>query len=192
MDVARDPGKAKATGRKLRPKDRPLANDSVSDAEFDRLLDAWFGNAARVLQPGRGFYIWGGYVNCGNYPPFLKKHGLYFSQAITWLKEHPVLTRKDFMGNHDWIGQIETLGAVDCAGQPGAERPHEGFSFIANVRRPHTPLLGPTNNQAGSASPADGSTIGPANLRSRRRPQCRSSDSIAAKWRLLASHTSVL
>jgi DNA modification methylase len=102
MDVARDPGKAKATGRKLRPKDRPLANDFVSDTEFDRLLDAWFGNAARVLQPGRGFYIWGGYVNCGNYPPFLKKHGLYFSQAIIWVKEHPVLTRKDFMGNHEW------------------------------------------------------------------------------------------
>ncbi|MCA9292148.1 MAG: site-specific DNA-methyltransferase, partial [Phycisphaerales bacterium] len=28
--------------------------------------------------------------------------GLYFSQAIIWVKEHPVLTRKDFMGNHEW------------------------------------------------------------------------------------------
>ena len=28
--------------------------------------------------------------------------GLYFSQAIIWDKEHPVLTRKDFMGNHEW------------------------------------------------------------------------------------------
>ncbi|MFH0981525.1 MAG: hypothetical protein V2A79_08305 [Planctomycetota bacterium] len=27
---------------------------------------------------------------------------LYFSQAIIWVKEHPVLTRKDFMGNHEW------------------------------------------------------------------------------------------
>jgi hypothetical protein len=34
----------------------------------------------------------------GNYPPFLKKHGLYFSQAIVWDKQHPVLTRKDYMG----------------------------------------------------------------------------------------------
>ena len=33
---------------------------------------AWFGNMARVLEPGRGFYIWGGYANCGNYPPVLK------------------------------------------------------------------------------------------------------------------------
>jgi DNA modification methylase len=102
LDVERHPEKAKPTGKKLRAKDRPLANDFVSDEEFDRLLDAWFGNMARVLEPGRGFYIWGGYANCANYPPFLKKHALYFSQAIIWVKEHPVLTRKDFMGNHEW------------------------------------------------------------------------------------------
>lgn len=102
LDLARFPGKSRATNTKLRAKDRPLVNDFVSDQEFDRLLDAWFGNAARVLEPGRGFYIWGGYANCGNYPPFLKKHGLYFSQAVIWVKEHPVLTRKDFMGNHEW------------------------------------------------------------------------------------------
>lgn len=102
MDVARHPEKSKPTQKKLRAKDRPLANDFVSDEEFDRLLDAWFGNIARVLVPGRGFYIWGGYANCANYPPFLKKYGLYFSQAIIWDKQHPVLTRKDFMGAHEW------------------------------------------------------------------------------------------
>jgi DNA modification methylase len=102
LDLARHPEKARPTGRKLRAKDRPLANDFVSDEEFDRLLHAWFGNIARVLEPGHGFYIWGGYANCGNYPPVLKAMGLYFSQAIIWVKEHPVLTRKDFMGNHEW------------------------------------------------------------------------------------------
>jgi DNA modification methylase len=102
LDVERHPGKARPTQKKLRAKDRPLANDFVSDEEFDRLLDAWFGNAARVLEPGRAFYIWGGYANCANYPPFLKKHGLYFSQAIIWDKQHPVLTRKDYMGAHEW------------------------------------------------------------------------------------------
>jgi len=95
--------KAKATGKgKMRPKDRPLANDFVSDEAFDEMLLAWFGNMARVLLPGRAFYIWGGYANCGNYPPVLKATSLYFSQAIIWVKEHPVLTRKDFMGNHEW------------------------------------------------------------------------------------------
>lgn len=102
LDVTRHPGKSKPTNNKLRAKDRPLANDFVSEEEFDRLLDAWFGNMARVLEPGRSFYIWGGYANCANYPPFLKKHDLYFSQAIIWDKQHPVLTRKDFMGAHEW------------------------------------------------------------------------------------------
>jgi DNA modification methylase len=102
LDVARHPGKSKRTTQKLRAKDRPLANDFVSDAEFDRLLRLWFGNMARVLKPGRCFYLWGGYANCASYPPVLKASGLYFSQAIIWLKEHPVLTRKDFMGNHEW------------------------------------------------------------------------------------------
>ncbi len=98
LDLSRHPNKAKPTEKKLRAKDRPLANDFVSDEEFAVLLDAWFGNMARVLAPGRSFYIWGGYANLGNYPPFLKKNGLYFSQGIVWNKEHPVLTRKDFMG----------------------------------------------------------------------------------------------
>jgi DNA modification methylase len=98
LDLARHPGKSKPTQKKLRAKDRPLANDFVTDEAFDVLLDAWFGNMSRVLIPGRGFYIWGGYANLGNYPPFLKKHELYFSQGIVWNKQHPVLTRKDFMG----------------------------------------------------------------------------------------------
>jgi len=97
FDVARQ-GAKHATTEKLRPKDRPLANDFVSDEEFERMLRAWFGNIARVLVPGRCFYIWGGYANLGNYPPVLKACELYFSQGIVWDKEHPVLTRKDFMG----------------------------------------------------------------------------------------------
>jgi DNA modification methylase len=102
LDLARHPEKSKPTGKKLRAKDRPLANDFVTDEAFDELLAAWFGNIARVLAPGRAFYIWGGYANCANYPPVLKACELYFSQAVIWVKEHPVLTRKDFMGNHEW------------------------------------------------------------------------------------------
>ena len=94
-------GKPK-TDRKMRARDRALKNDFVSDEDFERLLQAWFGNIARVLEPGRCFYIWGGYANCGNYPPVLKTKKLYFAQAVIWVKEHPVLTRKDFLGNHEW------------------------------------------------------------------------------------------
>ena len=102
MDLARHPQKSKATHSRLRAKDRPLENDFVSAEEFSRLLHAWFGNIARVLQPGRGFYIWGGYSNIANYPPALSANKLYFSQTIIWHKQHPVLTRKDYMGDHEW------------------------------------------------------------------------------------------
>lgn len=98
FDLKRHPGKSKPTNKKMRAKDRPLENDFVSDEEFDKLLADWFGNISRVLKPGGSFYIWGGYANLGNYPPFLKSSELYFSQGIIWDKQHPVLTRKDFMG----------------------------------------------------------------------------------------------
>jgi len=102
LDVERHPEKASPTHARLRAKDRPLANDFVSDEAFTQLLAAWFGNIARVLLPGRAAYLWGGYSNCGNYPPAMKAAGLYFSQAIIWDKQHPVLTRKDYMGAHEW------------------------------------------------------------------------------------------
>ncbi len=98
FDLARHPEKAKPTGKKMRAKDRPLENDFVTDEAFDEMLLAWFGNIARVLKPGGSFYIWGGYANLGNYPGPLASSGLYFSQGIVWDKQHPVLTRKDFMG----------------------------------------------------------------------------------------------
>ena len=103
MDVATgaQTGRIKS-GTKMRAKDRPLLNDFVSDEAFAEMLLAWFGNMARVLEPGRSLYIWGGYANIANYPSALKACNLYFSQTIIWVKEHPVLTRKDFMGNHEW------------------------------------------------------------------------------------------
>jgi DNA modification methylase len=101
LDRARKP-RLKATTGKLRAKDRPLKNDFLPPAEFERMLFAWFKNAADVMIPGGSFYVWGGYANCANYPPALMAAGLYFSQAVIWIKEAPVLTRKDFMGNHEW------------------------------------------------------------------------------------------
>ena len=112
FDVERHPEKSQGTTKKMRAKDRPLANDFLSDEDFEKMLDAWFGNISRVLLPGRSFYIWGGFTNCGNYPPYLKKHDLYFSQAVIWDKQHPVLTRKDFMTAHEWCFYGWKLGAA--------------------------------------------------------------------------------
>jgi DNA modification methylase len=94
--------KAKRTTQKLRPKDRTLASDFLKDADYDALLRQWFGGLAAVLKPGGVFYIWGGYTNCANYLPVLADCGLYFSQAIIWVKNMSVLTRKDFLNSHEW------------------------------------------------------------------------------------------
>jgi DNA modification methylase len=101
LDLARHPEKARPTG-KMRAKDRVLENDFLSDDEFRRLLGAWFKNLSDALEPGRSFYVWGGYSNIKNYPSAFDAADLYFSQAVIWVKEWPVLTRKDFMGNHEW------------------------------------------------------------------------------------------
>jgi DNA modification methylase len=140
LDVKRDPSKAKGTTRKMRPKDRALANDFMKDADYDVLLRRWFGNLAAVLKPGGSFYIWGGYANCANYPPALAECGLYFSQAIIWVKEHPVLTRKDFMGNHEWCQPAETSvltpdGRVPIASLRDGDR-------VISFRRPDSMTTG--------------------------------------------------
>jgi DNA modification methylase len=102
FDVKRHPKKSQPTTQQLRARDRPLTNDFVSEEAFKELLLAWFGNLARVLLPGRLFFVWGGWSNIANYPHALKASGLYFSQQIIWHKMHPTLTRKCFMGDHEW------------------------------------------------------------------------------------------
>jgi len=102
LDLARHPEKAKPTG-KMRAKDRELENDFLSGEEFFEKLCAWFTAMRDALVPGRSFYIWGGYSNLFNYPKaFERVGGLYFSQTIIWHKQWPVLTRKDYMGDHEW------------------------------------------------------------------------------------------
>ncbi|MBD3298115.1 MAG: hypothetical protein GF341_05620, partial [candidate division Zixibacteria bacterium] len=93
--------KASSEKRKMRAKDRPLENDFVTDEQFKELLNAWFGNISRVLLPGRAAYIWGGYSNLEGYPVALRRNNLYWSQCICWRKCHPVLSRKDYMGDFE-------------------------------------------------------------------------------------------
>ena len=115
----------------MRAKDRPLANDFMSDADFEALLLAWFGNGSQVLRPGGGFYIWGGFMNLPNYPPALKASGLYFSQAVIWVKEHPVLTRKDFMGAHE-----QSPSTAGGRAPPTASSVHPTCPTCGRSRRP--------------------------------------------------------
>jgi hypothetical protein len=93
------------------------------------------GHPAKSLANPRSWYLWGGFSNCGNYPPLLKKHSLYFSQTIIWHKLHPVLTRKDYMGAHEWAfygwKQGSGHGSCEChrsiVGQENQPTKHDPF-----------------------------------------------------------------
>ena len=112
---------AKTTG-KMRAKDRPLANDNLSEADFEQKLDSWFNNIARVLEPGRAAYIWGGYANLANYPQKFKKNGLYWSQCLIWNKMHPVMNRKDFLSCYELCFYCWREGAAHKFFGPNNER----------------------------------------------------------------------
>lgn len=66
LDATRDPSKTKPTTKRMRAKDRPLANDFLPPEEFERMLGQWLGNLSRALVPGGAFYLWGGYANICN------------------------------------------------------------------------------------------------------------------------------
>ncbi len=86
---------------KTKVTNRKLIGDFISDTDFQLLLHYWFIGMARALEPGCPFYIWGGYSNITNYPGAIRVAGLYYSQAIIWVKNCSVFTRKDFMGLHE-------------------------------------------------------------------------------------------
>jgi len=137
FDVARgvtDPAKAR---RKMRPKDRPLINDHLSDAEFDQRLRGWFRQIGRVLLPGRAFYLWAGWTNLKNYPAALEEADLFWHQLLIWVKNAPVLCRKDYMlgyevcfygwrsgAAHEWFGPNNARDVWEVAKVPQQQMEH--------------------------------------------------------------------
>jgi len=136
FDVARQ-GRKKPTSAKLRPKDRPLVNDHLSDAEFDQRLRSWFQQIGRVLLPGRAFYLWAGWTNLGNYPAALASAELFWHQLLVWVKNAPVLCRKDYMlgyevcfygwrsgAAHEWFGPNNARDVWEVAKVPQQQMEH--------------------------------------------------------------------
>ncbi|HVY60338.1 MAG TPA: hypothetical protein VHF22_01740 [Planctomycetota bacterium] len=120
FDLARHKTKSKRTTKKLRAKDRPLANDFVSDEEFDRMLRAWFGNMARVLLPGRSFYIWGGYPVPGYLAFFVQKP----RAPITVVERVVTRIRGAAAGLEDFDLASRAKGTIDgLRFQPGRSQP---------------------------------------------------------------------
>lgn len=82
-------------------KSRSLQGDFITTMDFGNRLIWWFRNMYSVLDPGRSFYIWAGFSNLGNYPQAIRAGWLHWHQLIIWVKSQKVLTRLDFMGQHE-------------------------------------------------------------------------------------------
>lgn len=87
--------------RRSRGHDRPLRNDAAKPEDYRKLLDRWMPAVERSLRPGRSFYLWASDKNLGNYPPAIERAGLKWQQVIVWTKGAPVLTRCDYMRDHE-------------------------------------------------------------------------------------------
>ena len=86
-------GQGPAAGQRLRVATRSSTGCS----------HAWFGNMARVLRAGPRLLHLGRLRQLrATTRRCSRRAGSTSRQAIIWDKEHPVLTRKDFMGNHEW------------------------------------------------------------------------------------------
>ena len=104
LDLARHPEKSKPTGKQA-PGQGPAAGQRLRFGRGVRRVARCLVRQHRPRARAAAGHSTSGAATriCGNYPPVLKACELYFSQAIIWVKEHPVLTRKDFMGNHEMV-----------------------------------------------------------------------------------------
>ncbi len=86
--VDHETGKPKhaATHKKLRPKDRPIANDFVSGQAFDKRLMIGLKHCPSIMLPGRCFYIWGGYANWRKLSAGAEEAWAVLLAAIIWDK----------------------------------------------------------------------------------------------------------
>jgi len=91
-------GEAKAAGKKAARQDRPLAKRLRRRRRVRRLLRAWFGNLARVLLPGRGFYIWVATPTSGKLPAGTGRVRPVLLAGHHLDKQHPVLTARTTWG----------------------------------------------------------------------------------------------
>lgn len=78
-----------------------IQNDNMSDEKFRAFLSAAFKNAADVLKPGAGFYIWHADSEGYNFRGACIDAGLRIRQCLIWVKNQIVLGRQDYQWKHE-------------------------------------------------------------------------------------------
>lgn len=78
-----------------------IINDKMKSDEFRRFLRAAFENAAAVMRPGAGFYVWHADTEGYNFRGALEEAGLKLRQCLIWVKNAAVMGRQDYHWKHE-------------------------------------------------------------------------------------------
>ena len=78
-----------------------IQNDNMSDEKFRAFLTAAFENAAAVMKPGAGFYIWHADSEGYNFRGACIDAGLRIRQCLIWVKNQIVMGRQDYQWKHE-------------------------------------------------------------------------------------------
>jgi DNA modification methylase len=80
-----------------------IANDDLSESDFDLFIYKVFENMHAVMKDGAVFYVCSGW---SSYPVFnfnLIKNGFYRAGVIIWVKNQAPLGWQDYRYKHEWI-----------------------------------------------------------------------------------------
>lgn len=78
-----------------------IANDKMTEAEFEALLFDTFSSIFSIMQPGAPIYVAHSDKAGGQFREQFEKAGLHFSQMLIWKKNQMVLGMADFQPIHE-------------------------------------------------------------------------------------------
>lgn len=78
-----------------------IANDKMKSDKFRAFLYAAFSNAAAVMKPGAGFYIWHAESEGYNFRGACMDAGFKIRQCLIWVKNTAVMCRQDYHWKHE-------------------------------------------------------------------------------------------
>jgi site-specific DNA-methyltransferase (adenine-specific) len=82
---------------------KPIANDSMSDADYEKFLAAAFIAAAQNLKDGGCFYVCHADIMASENRAALGAAGLRVAQGLVWVKGSATLSRQDYNWRHEPI-----------------------------------------------------------------------------------------
>ena len=78
-----------------------IANDNMSESEFERFLYDAFSVAVSVMKEGAAFYIWHADSNGLVFRQQCEAVGLNIKENLIWVKSHFTLGRQDYQWRHE-------------------------------------------------------------------------------------------